>query len=181
MIEDKLQLHLGCGNIRLPGFINIDCRYQHAVDKVDNIRYLRSYSNESIDFIYCAGVLEHFNRHEYIHVLERWFELLKNGGKLRLSVPDFDAIIKRYQKTKDLNDLMGMLYGGQDYADNFHHYIWTFNTLKNDLIKVGFKTVYQYNPLETEYAHIHDGSQCFLPRMDKINGDLVSLNVEAIK
>jgi hypothetical protein len=181
MKKDKIMLHLGCGNIKLPNFINIDCRYLPSVDRIENIKYLRSFDLNSVDMIYSSHVLEHFSRHDYKHILSRWFELLKSGGVLRIAVPDFESIVNRYIKTKDLEELIGLLYGGQDYKENFHHYIWDFNLLEKDLKNIGFKEIKKYNSLNTEYSNIHDCSQAFLPKMDKINGELMSLNIEAIK
>jgi len=175
------KLHLGCGNIHIDGYINIDCRYQPGVDKVDNIKFLRSFGKESIDVIYACAVLEHFTRWEYESILSRWHELLKPKGILRISVPDFDATIKHYVKHEDLKALIGIFYGGQDYENNFHHYIWNFKTMKEDLLKVGFKRVYKYDWRKTEHSHIDDFSQSFLPHMDKEDGQLMHLNVESIK
>lgn len=179
--DKPLKLHLGCGNIKLPGFINIDCRYLPNVDLVSNVRFLKNFDNESVDLIYSSHVLEHFSRWDYISVLKRWFELLKPEGILRLAVPDFEAIVNRYNKTKDLKQFIGLLYGGQDYEQNFHHIIWDFNTLTADLKSVGFLVVKKYNSLTTEYSNIDDFSQAYLPKLDKKNGDLMSLNVEATK
>ena len=86
------KLHLGCGNKKLNGFTNIDCRHLPGVDEIQNVELLRSYKNNSIDLIYSAHVLEHFSRWRYIHVLSRWFEILKPNGCLRISVPDFSKI-----------------------------------------------------------------------------------------
>jgi hypothetical protein len=46
---------------------------------------------------------------------------------------------------------------------------------------VGFKEVYLWDWRETEHSHIDDFSQAYLPHMDKENGVLMSLNIEAKK
>jgi hypothetical protein len=114
-------------------------------------------------------------------VLKRWFEILKEGGILRISVPNFQSVNEYYNDTKDLSKLMGFLYGGQTYKENFHYYIWDFNSLKNDLILINFKEVNHFDWRKTEHSNIDDFSQAYLPHMDKENGKLMSLNVEAIK
>ncbi len=108
----SLKLHLGCGNKHIEGYVNIDIRPMEEVDKVDNIKYLRSFKENSVDVIYSASVLEHFIRWEYKNALRRWYEILKPGGVLRVRVPDFEAIVKYYQKTNDIDAVMGLLYGG---------------------------------------------------------------------
>lgn len=179
-----MKLHLGCGSVHIDGYINIDTRYQPAVDKVDNIKFLRSFKNESVDVIYACAVLEHFSRWENKDVMKRWYEILKPGGILRVSVPGWEELISHYIQHKDLNILIGMLYGGQDYNENFHHYIWDFKSMKNDLEFVGFKSVHKYDWRQTEHAHVDDFSQSYLPHMlkdESKGGQLMHLNVEAIK
>jgi len=176
-----MKLHLGCGDVHIPGFINIDCRYQPGVDKIDNVGMLRRYKKDSIDLIYACAVLEHFGRYENKNVLKRWCEILKPGGMLRISVPGWEELIEHYIEHKDLRILMGMLYGGQDYAENFHYYIWDYKTLEEDLLDAGFMTVKRYDWRDTEHADIDDFSRSYLPHMDFENGKLMHLNVEAVK
>jgi len=177
----ELKLHLGCGDRHIEGFVNIDIRYLPTVDVVDNIRFLRRYESGSVDLIYASHVLEHFSRWDYIAVLQRWHELLKDSGVLRIAVPDFNAIAQYYIKTRDLKSLRGLLYGGQDYDENYHYCCWDFKILNDDLKKAGFKSASFYNWRNTEHAHVDDCSQAYIPHMDKENGQLMSLNVEAIK
>ena len=176
-----MKLHLGCGNIRLEGFCNIDIRYLPAVDRVDNIRYLRSFEDNSIDEIYVSHVLEHLGRWDYMTALYRWHELLQKGGVLKVCVPDWYAIVLQYVKTGDLEELHGLLYGGQDYEENKHYCCWDFNLLKQKLEKVGFTNVEKYDWRTTIHANVDDCSQAYLPKMDKENGLLMSLNVQAVK
>jgi predicted SAM-dependent methyltransferase len=176
-----MKLHLGCGDKHIEGYINIDIRYLPGVDEVDNVARLRKYKPNSISVIYASHVLEHFNRWEYMNVLERWYEILEPNGILRLGVPDFEEIVNYYQKTKDLRAISGMLYGGQDYIENNHFWIWDFNTLKKELMCVGFKNVGKYNWQNTEHSYIDDYTQSYLPYLDKENGTLFSLNIEATK
>ena len=114
------KLHLGCGTKHIEGFTNIDIRYLPGVDEVNNIRFLRNYKDNSVDLIYACHVLEHFSRWEYKNALTRWYEILKPGGVLRLAVPNFTAIASRYIQTGNLKEVMGLLYGGQDYDENYH-------------------------------------------------------------
>ena len=176
-----IKLHLGCGEKHIDGYINIDIRHMSGVDKVDNIRFLRSFKDNSVDVIYACSVLEHFSRWDYMSVLKRWYDLLKIGGIIRIGVPDFESIVSYYNKNKDLLVLIGLLYGGQDYNENFHHMCWDFKNLKLDLEKIGFKNVNRYNWKDTEHFLVDDFSQAYLPHMDKEYGLLMHLNVEAKK
>jgi predicted SAM-dependent methyltransferase len=173
-----MKLHLGCGTKHLNGYKNIDIRYLPGVDEVNNIRFLRNYKENSIDEIYACHVLEHFGRWEYKDVLKRWFEILKPGGQLRLAVPNFQSICAYYHKTSNLKPLIGLLYGGQDYDENYHYITFDYNTLSDDLKNIGFSNIEEWN---CEQYEDDDFSKAYLPHMDKENGILMSLNILASK
>jgi ubiquinone/menaquinone biosynthesis C-methylase UbiE len=176
-----MKLHLGCGTKKIGGYVNIDIRPDVNPDLIDDISKLNNIPNESVDVIYACHVLEHFGRYEFMDVLKRWFEVLKKGGILRLSVPDFEKVNEYYNETKDLSKLIGFLYGGQTYKENFHYYTWDFNSLQKDLKSINFSVVNRFDWTETDHSDTDDFSQAYLPHMDKKNGKLMSLNVEAIK
>lgn len=176
-----MKLHLGCATKALTGFINVDIRDMPGVDMIDDISRLKKFLDESADLIYVSHVLEHFGRREYKEVLKRWHAVLKDGGVLRIAVPDFEKIVEHYNENHDLELLRGFLYGGQTYAQNYHYCTWDFETLSRDLISVGFKEVRKYDWQNTEHSYMDDFSQSYLPHMDKENGKLMSLNIEAIK
>jgi ubiquinone/menaquinone biosynthesis C-methylase UbiE len=176
-----VKLHLGCGLKKIEGYVNVDIRPEVNPDVIDNIHELSNISNNSVDEIYACHVLEHFGRHEYIGVLQRWYEVLKEGGVLKISVPDFEKVNEYYNETKDLTKLIGFLYGGQTYKENYHYYAWDFNSLKNDLISLKFKDVTRFDWRKTDHSNVDDFSQSYLPHMDKENGKLMSLNIQVIK
>lgn len=176
-----IKLHLGCGEKHIDGFINVDVRELEGVDLVDDIKKLNDFQNSSVDLIYVSHVLEHIGRREYMSVLQRWYDLLKLGGKLRIAVPDFEKVVEHYNEYKNLSVLRGFLYGGQTYEQNYHYCTWDFKTLSDDLKCVGFLKIKKYDWRKTEHKNIDDFSQSYLPHMDKKNGKLMSLNIVAIK
>lgn len=176
-----MKLHLGCAEKHLDGYINVDVRELPGVDVIDNIMTLEKFNNNSANLIYVSHVLEHVGRKEYKSVLQRWFDILKPDGTLRIAVPDFEQVVAYYNETQDLSVLRGFLWGGQTYKENYHYMGWDFKSLQDDLKSIGFKNVYRYDWRNTEHSHIDDFSQCYIPHMDKENGKLMSLNVEAMK
>ena len=176
-----MKLHLGCGSKHIDGFINIDARELPGVDEVDDVKALTKFTKDSVELIYASHILEHITRLEYTNVLSRWYDLLKTGGILRIAVPDIEKVFEHYNKNRDLRSLRGFLWGGQSYGFNYHYCGWDFKTLKEDLTSVGFKNIKIYDWRKTEHSHIDDFSQCYLPHMDKENGMLMSLNIEAEK
>jgi hypothetical protein len=176
-----MKLHLGCGERHINNFINIDVRQLSGADDVDDIKTLAKYKEGSIELIYASHVLEHTGRNEYMDVLKRWYDLLQPSGILRIAVPDMEKVFLHYNTYKDIKKLCGFIWGGQTYSHNYHYIGWDFESLESDLIKIGFNKVYRYDWKTTEHSHIDDYSQCYLPHLDKENGMLMSLNIEAIK
>lgn len=176
-----MKLHLGCGSKYINNFINIDILDSSKADIICDVVSLEVFQEKTIDLIYACHVLEHFGRNKYKDALKRWFDLLKPNGILRLSVPDIEACFNFYSKTKELDKIIGLLYGKQDNPYNIHYIGFDFNSIKTSLIDIGFKEIKRYDWKNTEHFHIDDFSQAYLPHMDKENGMLMSLNIEAVK
>jgi len=186
-MDKEIKLNVGCGNRKMHGFINIDAREDVLPDRVADVSRLHK-EFQNADLIYACHVLEHFPLKPstfqpitWKEVLKNWHAALKPGGVLRLAVPDIEAVCKYYVKTGDLDVLYAFFYGGQKYDFDFHYHCWSFETLERDLKLIGFKDVKRYDWKKTEHFYVDDYSQAYLPHMDKIEGKLMSLNVEATK
>jgi predicted SAM-dependent methyltransferase len=57
--KDAIRLHIGCGPIRLDGFVNIDARETPATDLVADAWDLSRFADASVSFIYCRHMIEH--------------------------------------------------------------------------------------------------------------------------
>jgi predicted SAM-dependent methyltransferase len=187
MNKNKIKLNLGCGHRKMHGFINVDVRKDLKPDVVADVTRIHELYND-VDLIYACHVLEHFPLRPssfqpitWKEVLESWYKTLKTGGVLRLAIPNIEAVCKHYINTGELDDLYAYFYGGQKYDFDFHYHCWSFDTLKKDLQEMGFKDIKKYDWKKTEHYFVDDYSQAYLPHMDKVNGTLLSLNVEAIK
>ena len=88
-----MKLHVGGGNVILPGWINVDIDNISGVDIQDDVRTLTKIKDDSYDIIYASHVLEHFGRKEFESILKVWNKKLKINGILRLAVPDFEKAI----------------------------------------------------------------------------------------
>lgn len=181
-------LHLGCGNILLKGYTNVDLDPTVKADVYDDIVTLKKFVKGTIDEIYACNVLEHLGRFKFKSALKRWYGLLKDDGILRLSVPNFEAICEYYTKTKDLDTIYCALYAGQTDPYNFHYWCWDFKTLKRDLESVGFKNVHLFDrsilgvrDWSLNYVPYHDSKGKELPDSEWFKGTFIALNVEANK
>lgn len=175
------RLHLGCGGRHLPGWYHIDLVPHPHVDLVASIDRLEAIESESVSLIYASHVLEHFGRYQVFDVVSEWYRLLRPGGTLRVAVPDFEAAAQFYDQDGDIRHVLGLIMGGQTAPHDYHYAIFDETNLGEMLEDVGFREIRRYDWRDTEHAWLDDFSQAYLPHMDKQNGTLVSLNVEAVK
>jgi predicted SAM-dependent methyltransferase len=180
MALEAKKLHIGVGKNYIPGWINFDIFSNNRADSYGSALAL-PYDREFFDVIYASHVLEHFNRHMILSVLSHWRDLLVDGGILRLAVPDFNAICRRYLASYDLEEVTGLLYGGQSHVLDVHQIVFDATTLRGAMKKVGFKEVRQWKWRATEHSQFDDYSQAYLPHMEKNSGMLMSLNLEGVK
>lgn len=181
-----MKIHLGCGKRFLKGYYHVDCqRYPH-VDHVSQINKLDFLEDNRANEIYISHAFEYFDDAEAKEVLKEWNRILKIGGKLRLSVPDFDALINVYKLTNNLGRITGPLYGRWENEDSilYHKTCYNFDKLKNLLKSSDFKNIKKWDPFmffNSIDSKFDDYSKAVYPHMDFKNGFLISLNIEAEK
>jgi len=178
-----MNLHLGCGPRNFgKDWIHIDGKhYPHVAS---NKVFPLPFEANSADLIYASHLLQYFNKLDAATVLANWKKVLKPCGILRLAVPDVEAMATLYiEKGLPLQMFLGPLYGQMSMNGEYiyHKIAYDYPRLKMVLEGLGYKNVKRYNWRETEHAEHDDHSQAYIPHMDKENGSLISLNVEATK
>tara|TARA_R100000081_G_scaffold71632_1_gene38470 strand:+ start:181 stop:735 length:555 start_codon:yes stop_codon:yes gene_type:complete len=182
----KINLHLGCGKRYLKGFIHIDKDDLPHIDYPNtDLGNLSMFNDSSVDLIYTCGSFEYYDREEATDVLREWKRILKKDGVLKISVPDFNSIVKVYQKYNNLDGIgiLGPLYGKWKISNGNHLYhktVYDKKSLTKLLIKQGFCKVREYDPhlfLPTGYD---DFSLAYVPHMDR-TGIQIQLNLECKK
>ncbi len=178
-----MKLHLGCGQKHIPGFVNVDIQKLPGVDLVSDIAVL-PFEKNSVDLIYSCANLEHFSRHEWVDVLRCWYGVLKPGGVLQLSTADFEACCHQYFQNRNVDELIGLVSGGQkDWTDR-HGMIFDFHNLSVGLKMAGFGLIHRVSwqkfvPYLLD-ASYDDYSKAYLPHLDT-NGRCMMLNIQARK
>lgn len=183
-MSELLKLHLGCGKRFLPGFVHVDIADFPHIDHRALADRLPFISDESAGLIYSSHMFEYWDRQEAAIVLQEWRRVLAPGGTLRIAVPDFDRLIEVYQKTGELGRILGPLYGRMDVGLDkpiYHKTTYAFASMKELLESAGFRDVRRYDWQKVLPEGFDDHSQAYFPHMDKENGLLVSLNVEATR
>lgn len=173
------KLHVGCGGIIIPGYFNVDITYRPGVACLCDLNNRLPFAAGRVAEIYCCHVLEHFATDGVTAILEEFARVLKSGGMLRICVPDLDVICRCYAEhikwfTPPHNPWLGLIYGGQTDAFDFHKTGFNFRWLQHLLIQAGFRDVRPYVP--TEMHGLRDAS--FSTEPFDVN---VSLNVTAVR
>tara|TARA_B100000029_G_scaffold103718_1_gene94264 strand:+ start:12366 stop:12959 length:594 start_codon:yes stop_codon:yes gene_type:complete len=176
-----MKLHVGCGDVILPGWTNVDIDNIPGIDIQDDVSKLEKIQDDSCDIIYASHVLEHFGRNEFESIIKLWNKKLKINGKLRLAVPDFEKAIKWYTTTEKIEDVLGLVSGGQKTEYDYHKMIYDKKFLTNVLETCGFGNIQEWDWRKTEHQSFDDYSQSYMPHMEKETGMLMSLNLEATK
>jgi predicted SAM-dependent methyltransferase len=192
----QIRLNLGCYDKHLPGFINVDVRPECNPDVVDDVIELHSFDDGTVDLIYASHMLEHVRREDVHHVLRNWYNKLKTGGILRLAVPDFDAIARRYIYTGEIEEIMSPTMGSQRHDYDFHYVLFDEKSLSNALKEAGFDEVFKWDWATTNpHRYVDDFSSSYLPARSRpiplsgnridvtydFDGIHMSLNLEAVK
>jgi len=177
---NKVFVHIGCGELNDPRYINIDARSMPHVHYVSQSLKLDQFPPDSIDLIYACHVLEHVSHRKLFLTLSNWFGRLKKNGLLRLSVPDFDSIIKIYRDEKENIDAIKFpLMGGQEYSFNFHSAVFNHTYLNQLLQRCGFSMIKTWDPKTALYYNFDDwASRPFVVGNKEYK---ISLNLEAVK
>ena len=177
---DGLRLiHLGCGDVRDPGFINVDMLAAPHVHYVHDVTDLSMFSDDFADLVYACHVLEHIGKSRLRQTIWEWRRVLKPNGILRLSVPDFDKILTIYESSGRNIEVINRPLMGEKNEFNNHETVFNYSYLAGLLKDVGFGEVKQWDPDEVEHHDFEDWSSGRLNVGTK--SFQVSLNVEAVK
>lgn len=143
------RLHLGCGDKYLPGFLNIDGNITRKVDMRLDLRNGLPFGDNSVDFIYTCGVLEHFYPNELEFILRECCRVLKMGCGIRIVVPNLRSAILAYMNGKAgwFGDWprsfqsLGGKFANFILCDGQHRNAFDFNYFEEVLRTVGFHKV----------------------------------------
>lgn len=89
------KLHLGCGSVNLPGWLNIDLDTPTADMHLDFTNPL-PFANDSVTHIFSEHFIEHITWAEAVSFLKECRRVLALNGVLRISTPSLRFLIASY-------------------------------------------------------------------------------------
>lgn len=95
-------LNIGCGARFHPDWVNVDLAPIHSAVAKCDIRCGLPYPSSTFDAVYHSHVLEHLECDRALPFLSECHRVLKNGGVIRVAVPDLETIVREYLKWFEL-------------------------------------------------------------------------------
>ena len=145
--DTPLQLHLGCGPDKRPGWLNVDVNDRFAPDLVAPVDSLPMLPDASCAVIESCHLFEHLTPSQAKAALREWRRLLVPGGELQLELPNLARCVKLIGTDMDGFDLgMISLFGyppevDEQGAPQLHKWGWTPESLTAELTRAGFENI----------------------------------------
>jgi predicted SAM-dependent methyltransferase len=178
----ELRLHLGCGRVLLPGWVNVDQNQRPGTLTMRLPEGLGRFGDCCARYIYASHLLEHLvypaDAQRFARECHR---LLVPGGILRVVVPGIEKVLRAYVARNRAffeiqaslhpawctTDLEHVMYALQQ--DGEHKYGYDFETLEKLLLRAGFGEVrlseYNASPIEdlrVDYRDVRDDAGGYL-------------------
>ena len=156
--KNSTLLHLGCGNIYLDNYTNIDISHFTCADKVIDIKKVPSiYSKDTIDEVLMIHSINYLRIWEVELFLIGIFKILKNGGKLILEFPDIQKCSKILNESSQVDQhyleaLRAIFAYDNSQVQNRIKYTtymsgWSSLHIKDVLQKIGFSKINISDPI----------------------------------
>lgn len=160
----EVRLHLGCGDRKFEGYINIDIVPTEGSDMTTDVTDLNMIPSGSVSEIFMKSVFEHFYNDQQEQALREYNRILKKGGKLIIKVPDFEVVVDAYLKKEkgivgkifDFSHVRQYVCGElvpQNRVPSLHKDIFSKESLRSLLEKNGF-TVERLENVFFENQHL---------------------------
>lgn len=141
-----IKLNLACCDLPLKGWINIDISTSPHIkaDLVADVLDLSEhFEKDSVDEIYIGHGVEHLTPDEAKSAVAHWYSLLKPGGILGITTPDFRKIAEGYLSgDPDFSvDNLNWTYIFSYRQESVHRQVCDLTSLSKLLSDAGFTSI----------------------------------------
>lgn len=159
------KLQVGAGGNALPGWLNTDLHPSRHVLSVDVTRPL-PFSNGEFRYAFTEHMIEHLSFEQGRRMLLEIHRILADGGKLRVSTPDFDFFLGMFREGITPEEKLFMEWHVRTYTPNLpvhplsvmntmfhrwgHKYLYNEQTLSSLLQECGFDQIKRYQTGESD-------------------------------
>jgi len=136
------KLNIGCGDVPVKGYINIDLHVAAADVRMDALHL--DYADGTIAEIFSSHLLEHFGKRDVPRALKEWHRVLQYRGRLSMNLPNLEWCLKNWLSLpeKDKYGLaLDMIYGLQTNDGEYHKTGFTCARLEKLLADAGYSDV----------------------------------------
>ncbi len=146
-----MRVHLGCGDKRWPGFVNVDLNDDPVMGAPDVRADVRKmdFPDNHADELHAIHLFEHLPRMESDAVLSEWRRVLRVGGKLVIEIPCLNKIAQNIiNGEKNLRLTVLGLFGDpmDKKPDMMHKWCYSKDEIRSMLEGVGFRDVRVMEP-----------------------------------
>ena len=144
----ELKLNIGNGTTVIPGWTGVDVKDGGSAVPL-RLNDGSQVPDCSVSEIRCSHALEHLSFGEAMEALKDWTRALVPGGRIRISVPDFERIVEAWN-----TDPKAPFYllGGQMDEHDFHRSVFDENRLRVYLESVGLVNIQRWESKNTDLA-----------------------------
>lgn len=136
-----MKVELASGERPFDGYLHCDMRLLDSTDLVCLVEGL-PFAEGSVDFLLASHIIEHFSYREINNVLSEWHRVLRPGGEILIITPNFAYIAHGYvEGWMDYTESRNRMFGGQDYAGNYHFTMFDSVSMAQALENTGFRNI----------------------------------------
>jgi predicted SAM-dependent methyltransferase len=175
LLKDKVQhcienqipirLHLGCGPVKLPNYLNVDGEYCSGDPEIiiHDIADVYPIPDNSVDEILSVHVIEHIERWKILPMLVEWRRILCPGAQVAVEWPDLlkactfiaenpDSLISDDRRI--LKKTINSIFGNSRYQNRamMHAYGYSVASMTRLFSEAGFSTVRSENNIYAKTA-----------------------------
>lgn len=155
------KVHIGCNDVRIEGYVNVDVRSTSATDVVHDCQDLSIFGSDSLSRVFSNAFFEHLYVTQRLTLLKDIHRALKAGGlAVFTGLPDFEGVARAYLERRrpgnvspefDLDEVYRYTHGAPEgrsswWLAQLHKGLLDAKTLSRLLGEAGFAspTVFSY-------------------------------------